>query len=99
MADDLEGVIEETGMGRRTFMRRLVTGTVFAAPVVASFAMGGIDAASASPRRPIAPFCNSNLTTTIHNANQNQNPFEEVFEFFERLICNSNSSEFGRLYP
>ena len=47
MADDLDGVIESTGMARRTFMRRLVTGAVFAMPVVASFAMAAMEAASA----------------------------------------------------
>jgi hypothetical protein len=48
MADELDGVIDSTGMVRRTFMRRLVTGTAFAAPVVASFAMAGVEAASAA---------------------------------------------------
>ena len=48
MADELDGVIDSTGMVRRTFMRRLVTGTVFATPVVASFAMAGVEAASAA---------------------------------------------------
>ena len=71
MADELDGVIDSTGMVRRTFMRRLVTGTVFATPVVASFAMAGVEAASAAAHGhyPGPPQGNPNQTY-IANPNQ-----------------------------
>jgi hypothetical protein len=71
MADELDGVIDSTGMVRRTFVRRLVTGTVFATPVVASFAMAGVEAASAAAhdRHPGPPQGNANQTQII-NPNQ-----------------------------
>ncbi|MGD1051010.1 MAG: hypothetical protein ABR947_08070 [Solirubrobacteraceae bacterium] len=80
MADDLDGVIDSTGMARRTFMRRLVTGTVFATPVVASFAMAGVEAASAAAhdRYPGPPLGGPNQTIQIGNPNQPcgpQSPF------------------------
>jgi hypothetical protein len=85
MADELDGVIDSTDMVRRTFMRRLVTGTVFAAPVVASFAMAGVEAASAAAhdRYHGPPQGNSNSScgslSPIGNANtttgQNPGPF------------------------
>ena len=73
MADELDGVIDSTGMVRRTFVRRLVTGTVFATPVVASFAMAGVEAASAAAhdRHPGPPQGNPNQTQII-NPNQTQ---------------------------
>ena len=41
MTDDLEGAI---GPDRRTFIRRLVIATAFAAPAVTSFRMSGVEA-------------------------------------------------------
>jgi hypothetical protein len=98
MADDLDGVIEETGMGRRTFMRRLVTGTVFAVPVVASFAMGGIDAAAASAHTPclnanqtvVRPVINPNQTQT---QNQDRDCDHDEFGGWGRGICNPNQTK------
>jgi hypothetical protein len=71
MADELDGVVDSTGMVRRSFVRRLVTGTVFAVPVVSSFAMAGVEAASASAhgRYPGPPQGNPNQTL-IANPNQ-----------------------------
>lgn len=93
MADDLDGVIEETGMARRTFMRRLVTGSVFAVPVVASFAMSGIEAASASAKGqyPGGPMGGANQTIAIGNGNQPQqfgwdDPFPPNWSFLRSLI-------------
>jgi hypothetical protein len=103
MADELDRVVNETGMERRTFMRRLITGTVFAAPVVASFAMGGIDAASASAAPPVAPCVNTNTTqlepAPVLNYNQPESFIERDLEKLERLLFNANSSPFGGFFP
>jgi hypothetical protein len=79
MADELDGVIDSTGMVRRTFMRRLVTGTVFATPVVASFAMAGVEAASAAahdhyPGPPQLIGNGNGNQPPIGNGNGNQPP-------------------------
>jgi hypothetical protein len=101
MADDLDGVIEQTGMGRRTFMRRLVTGTVFAVPVVASFAMGGIDAAAASAHTPcINP--NQTILRPVINPNQTQNQNHDCdhdgdFGGWGRGICNPNQTKVAQV--
>ena len=47
MSDDVERVISESPIGRRTFLRRLAVGSAFAVPVVSSFSMAGIQAVSA----------------------------------------------------
>lgn len=107
MADDLDRVVNETGMGRRTFVRRLVTGAVFATPVVASFAMGGVEAASAAPRGnsplSIFPLCNANQTelkpVSIANANQNESFEFKVIDSFINSVCSPNQSSFGHLSP
>lgn len=51
-------------MGRRAFLRRMLVGTAFATPVVASFAMTGVAAANPThgPHGPGSPLCNSNAT-------------------------------------
>src|SRR5271154_7220439 len=103
MADELDHVAEETGIGRRAFLRRVLVGTAFATPVVASFAMGGVAAAAPgrSPVAPLLPFCNtnqnvignSNTTSTdgvlISNANQNTGGDFFLEEFIEltQSIC------------
>jgi hypothetical protein len=68
MDDDLDRVIESAGHDRRTFLRRLVVGSAFAVPVVASFSMSGIQAVyaqtpTASGQRS-APSSTSSPTTT-----------------------------------
>ena len=47
-----EEVEKEFGQDRRTFIKRLVVGTAFAAPVVSSFTMAGVSAitGSATPK-------------------------------------------------
>ena len=48
MSDDIiEYVVSHTGSSRRQFLVRLLAGSTFAVPVIASFAIGG----SASPKR------------------------------------------------
>jgi hypothetical protein len=39
---DVEGALEGIDEGRRDALRRIVRGTVYAAPVVASFAIDGL---------------------------------------------------------
>lgn len=58
MSDDLEKAV---GHDRRTFIKRLVVGTAFAAPVVSSFTMAGVQATFGSPRTGLV---NPNTTTT-----------------------------------
>jgi hypothetical protein len=97
MADDLDGVLGSTEMVRRTFMRRLVTGTVFAAPVVASFAMAGVEAASAAAhdRYPGPPLGNANQTVTIGNPNQPCGPQSPIGNPNQTQTWNPNRSQFG----
>jgi hypothetical protein len=91
MADELDRVVEEAGIGRRAFLRRMLVGTAFATPVVASFAMGGVAAAAPRPGSPIAPllpFCNSNTTVVRNpNANGGDNFFEQEFLSFTDSLC------------
>lgn len=48
MSDDIiEYVVSHTGPSRRQFLARLLVGSAFAVPVIASFAIGG----SATPKR------------------------------------------------
>jgi len=48
MSDDIiEYVVSHSGSSRRQFLVRLLAGSAFAAPVIASFAIGG----TAAPRR------------------------------------------------
>ncbi len=48
MSDDIiEYVVSHTGPSRRQFLVRLLAGSAFAVPVIASFAIGG----SATPKR------------------------------------------------
>src|SRR5882672_5104890 len=58
-AASLEGAV---GPDRRTFIKRLVVGTVFAAPIVSSFTMSGIEAAFGSSSRSTAMASNANTT-------------------------------------
>lgn len=44
MSEDFESAIEPVSEERRSFLKKLVMGGVFAAPTVASFTMTGIDA-------------------------------------------------------
>jgi hypothetical protein len=96
MADELDRVAEETGIGRRAFLRRMLIGTAFATPVVASFAMGGVASAAphgGSPLAPLLPWCQANQTETlIANRNQNggQDTFFEEFEQFAESLCGYN---------
>ena len=96
MADELDRVAEETGIGRRAFLRRMLIGTAFATPVVASFAMGGVASASpphgGSPLGPLLPWCNSNQTeqqVLIRNYNQttNEDSFLLEVEEFAEALC------------
>lgn len=57
MSEDLERAI---GPDRRTFVKRLVIGTAFAAPIVSSFRMSGIDAIFGG---------SAGATTAMSNAN------------------------------
>ena len=67
MADEFDQVFDGEPSDRRTFLRRLVIGTVFAVPVVSSFSMAGISAAYAGQGHGI----NSNQ---VRNPNQISNP-------------------------
>jgi hypothetical protein len=99
MADDLDRVVEEAGIGRRTFLRRMLVGTAFATPVVASFAMSGIAAATPHPGSPIAPilpFCNNNtsmigrnttMSTITPNLSGGGDNFDEEFYGFINYLC------------
>jgi hypothetical protein len=100
MTDELDGVISETGIVRRTFMRRLVTGTVFAAPVVASFAMGGIEAASsaASERSAGVPLGNANQTETSLFG-EPCDPGRAPFGNANQTVMISNANQHGFLSP
>jgi len=50
MSDDIiEYVVEHTGQSRRQFMVRLLAGAAFAAPVIASFTIGGTSSPKRSP--------------------------------------------------
>jgi hypothetical protein len=81
-AEELEGAV---GPDRRTFVKRLVLGTVFAAPIVSSFTMSGVEAAFGSEPRSTALASNANQTPQypktvqcfIVNANQ---PFDVTFQ-------------------
>lgn len=44
MSEDFDAAIEPVGEERRSFLKKMVMGGVFAAPTVASFTMTGIDA-------------------------------------------------------
>lgn len=96
MADELDRVAEETGIGRRAFLRRMLIGTAFATPVVASFAMGGVASAAphgSSPLAPLLPWCNANQTNDVlvRNYNQTTNEYtlvEEIEEFTQALCGN-----------
>jgi hypothetical protein len=96
MADELERVVEETGIGRRTFLRRMLIGTAFATPVVASFAMGGVASAAphgGSPIAPLLPWCKANQSEPfIQNYNQNggADSFLDEFEQFAESLCGNN---------
>jgi hypothetical protein len=72
VSEDFERAI---GPDRRTFVKRIVIGTAFAAPVVSSFTMSGVQAVFGSTIGPITGLSNSN-TTPIPPAN-----------FTEELIC------------
>lgn len=58
-AESLEGAV---GHDRRTFIKRLVVGTVFAAPIVTSFTMSGMEAAFGGEARSTAMASNANTT-------------------------------------
>jgi hypothetical protein len=49
---------------RRAFLKRLIIGTAFVAPVVASFSMGGIESVFVSTPRSTTLATNTNTTTT-----------------------------------
>ena len=95
MADELDRVAEETGIGRRAFLRRMLIGTAFATPVVASFAMGGVASASpphgGSPLAPLMPWCNLNQNNDVLLRNYNQTTNEDSFllevEEFAEALC------------
>jgi hypothetical protein len=55
-------VLERVGMNRRGFIKRVVLGTAFASPVIASFSMSGLSASSAQAQ----------------TGNQNQGPLGRV---------------------
>jgi hypothetical protein len=61
MSEDLERAI---GPGRRAFIKRLVVGTVFVAPVVASFTMAGAQALFGAQAGPVRGLANPNTTVT-----------------------------------
>lgn len=45
---DSEKIVSEVGDSRRSFVRRLVLGSVFAAPVISSFDVSSLSMASAA---------------------------------------------------
>jgi hypothetical protein len=64
MGQEFDGALEEVGSGRRTFLKRVVIGTAFAAPVVASFTMSGVQAAYAQTPTASGAVSNSDVTAT-----------------------------------
>jgi hypothetical protein len=42
MQDPIEEVVERVGPDRRAFVRRVIVGTAFAAPIVSSFSMNSL---------------------------------------------------------
>ena len=66
MSEELEQAMDQTTYGRRSFLRRLVVGSAFAVPVVSSFSMAGIRAASAQAT-PTVHTCNSTYISTVNS--------------------------------
>jgi hypothetical protein len=48
VAEEFESALDDVDAGRRSFLKKVVVGTAFAAPVVSSFTMTGIKAVYAS---------------------------------------------------
>ena len=44
MSEDLDAALEPLGSDRRSFLKKVAIGSVFATPVVSSFTMSGIEA-------------------------------------------------------
>ena len=63
MTDDLDE-FEGSNPDRRAFLKRLLIGTTFAAPIMASFSMGGIDSVFARTPGSTTLAANTNTTTT-----------------------------------
>ena len=64
MSDDIiEYVVSHSGTSRRQFLVRLLAGSAFAAPVIASFAIGG----TAAPRRSPLDAAAGNLLDCASN--------------------------------
>jgi len=64
MSDDIiEYVVSHSGTSRRQFLVRLLAGSAFAAPVIASFAIGG----TAAPRRSPLDAAASNMYECASN--------------------------------
>lgn len=61
MSEDFEQAI---GHDRRTFVKRLVIGSAFAAPVISSFTMSGVQAVFGNFSGPITGATNSNTSPT-----------------------------------
>jgi hypothetical protein len=65
-----EEILERVGDDRRSFLRKMVIGTAFAAPVVSSFSLHGMQAvfaqtpATSATRPPGAPGTTSPATST-----------------------------------
>ena len=55
--DQLENeVLSQVAMDRRTFVRRIVLGTAFALPVIASFPLGALGAGTGDALTPNQPY-------------------------------------------
>lgn len=58
MADDkLEPILDQVDPSKREFLRRVIVGTAFTAPIVASFSMDGL-----SPNEAFAQPISPNIT-------------------------------------
>ncbi len=78
MTDELGEVL---GPDRRTFLKRLIIGTAFAAPVVSSFTMSGVQSALASTSRQTTIQANTNTsppTTAVGAGGAQTTPAEPV---------------------
>ena len=83
MANEFDEALDDVGADRRSFLKRVVVGSAFAVPVVASFSMSGVQAVyaqsstasgSVSGGGASATTTTSQGNTTTTTTNPNQTP-------------------------